>query len=123
MESLVKELSQIMEFKETLEIGDIVLILLEESQNGIYAQVTGIVRDDSRKDEWWHVGLVFLTIPLQQTTWTLRTEQMTGREIFTMGGKKRFVKAVKINLTEPEFGGFEEGQTTDKKKGFLKRIK
>lgn len=118
MESLVKELSQIMEFKETLEIGDIVLILLEESQNGIYAQVTGIVRDDSRKDEWWHVGLVFLTIPLQQTTWTLRTEQMTGREIFTMGGKKRFVKAVKINLTEPEFGGFEEEKTTDKKKGF-----
>ncbi len=122
MESLVKELSQIMEFKETLDVGDIVLILLEESQNGIYAQVTGIVRDDSRKDEWWHVGLAFLTIPLQQTTWTLRTEQMTGMEIFTMGGKKRFVKAVKVDVKKPDLG-IEEEQATDKKKGFLKRIK
>lgn len=122
MESLVKELSQIMEFKDTLEIGDVVLILLEESQNGIYAQVTGIIRDDSRKDEWWHVGLAFLTIPLQHTTWTLRTAQMTGQEIFTMGGKKRFVKSVKIDVKRPELG-IEEEKATDKKKGFLKRIK
>lgn len=122
MESLVKELAQIMEFKDTLDVGDIVLILLEESQNGIYAQVTGIVRDDSRKDEWWHVGLAFLTIPVQQTTWTLRTEQMTGGEIFTMGGKKRFVKAVKIDVKNPTPYP-EEDIVSEKKKGMLKRIK
>lgn len=119
MENLVKELTQIMEFKDSLDIGDIVLILLEESQNGVYAQVTGIVRDDSRKDEWWHVGLAFLTMPVQQTTWTLRTQQMTGQEIFTMGGKKRFVKAVKIDVKSPELG-LEEEKAVDNKKGFLK---
>jgi hypothetical protein len=27
-------------------------------------------------------------------TWTLRTAQMTGQEIFTMGGEERFVQAV-----------------------------
>ena len=35
-----------------------------------------------------------LAIPPQKTTWILRTPQMTGMEVFTMNGEKRFVKAV-----------------------------
>jgi hypothetical protein len=35
-----------------------------------------------------------LTVPLQKMTWTLRTAQMTGKDIFTMGGEERFVQAV-----------------------------
>ncbi len=97
MEKLVKHFEQIVDFKETIDVGDIVLIVIEEAHNALYAYVNSIERDESRRDEWWHISLSFLSIPIQQATWTLRTEQMTGQEIFTMGGKKRFVKAIAID--------------------------
>lgn len=96
MQKLVDELHQLIQFKDTTEIGDIVLIAAKEPQMLLYAVVTDIERDPSRKDEWWHVHLSVLSIPLQQMTWTLRTPQLTGMEIFTMGGEERFVKAIKI---------------------------
>jgi len=94
MEKLVAELEQIVPFKESTDIGDLVLIVAKEPQMLVYALVTDIERDPTRKDEWWHLSLTFLTVPPQGITWTLRTSQMTGKEIFTMGGEKRFVKAV-----------------------------
>ena len=96
MEQLIEELNKIIPFKETTETGDIVLIMIEESQVPVYALVTGIQRDVSRKDEWWQVFMQILSVPLQPLVWTLRTEQFTGQEVFTMGGKSRFVQAVHI---------------------------
>jgi hypothetical protein len=128
MEKLVDELKQVVPFKESTDIGDIVLIVAKEPQMLVYALVTDITRDTTRKDEWWHIALTFLTVPPQELTWTLRTAQMTGMEIFTMGGEERFVKAV--NLTpaiapEPEP---DEPPTVKKSKkpatgSFLKRVK
>lgn len=109
MQKLVNELQQIVDFKDTTDIGDIVLIAAKEPQMLLYALVTDIERDSSRKDEWWQVHLSVLSLPIQQMTWTLRTAQMTGMEIFTMGGEERFVKAVNISTrkemteTKPEF--------------------
>lgn len=109
-------------FKETTQIGDIVLIVAGQI---VYAQVTGIEKDFTRKEEWWQVSMQLLTIPPQQIVWTLRTPQFTGQEIFTMGGESRFVKAI-------DFGGGgavgpknEAGRITPekKKKSFLKVIK
>ena len=125
MEKLVKELQQIVPFKETTDIGDLVLIAAIKPQMLVYALVTDITRDTTRKDEWWHLGLTFLTVPPQDVTWTLRTEQMTGKEIFTMGGEERFVKAVNLapSLSSPP-QDTEPGE--GKKKGhpsFLKRVK
>lgn len=125
MEKLVAELRQIMPFKDTTDIGDIVLIVSKEPQMLVYALVTDISRDTTRKAEWWHLGLTFLAIPPQEITWTLRTPQMTGMEIFTMGGEERFIKAVNLtpkgkklsNRTEPK----QEGEK--KKDSFLKRVK
>ncbi len=125
MEKLVAELEQIVPFKETTDIGDLVLIVAKEPQMLVYALVTDIARDESRKDEWWHLGLTFLTVPPQEVTWTLRTVQMTGMEIFSMGGEKRFLKAVNLvpTLSRPP----ENSDTTaakDKPKApFLKRVK
>lgn len=118
MQKIVEELKQLLPFKETTEVGDIVVIAAKEPQLLIYAHVNEIERDPSRRDEWWHVRLTMLSIPLQQMTWTLRAEQMTGKEIFTMGGEERFVKAV-------DFDGKEnKGKATNtQKKSPLKRIK
>ncbi len=99
LEKAIAELKKIVPFKETAEIGDILLVLAEEEQQPtlIYALLTAIERDESRKDEWWHVSMQLLTVPPQPVTWTLRTPQLTGQESFTMGGKGRFIKAIQID--------------------------
>ena len=122
MQKIVEELKQVVTFKDTTDIGDIVLIAAKEPQMLIYARVTDIERDSSRRDEWWHVHLTMLTLPLQEMTWTLRTEQMTGQEIFTMGGEERFVKAIEFKPDQKPktTATFKE---TKKKRSGLKRVK
>lgn len=121
LEKLIEELQEVVPFKQATDIGDLVLIASEEPRLMLYALVTSIERDPSKKDEWWHIGLTFLTVPLQNVIWTLRTAQMTGQEIFTMGGEKRFFKAVSI--VTGSTGPTVDTQKTVTKKGSLKRIK
>lgn len=122
MHKLITELKQLIPFKDTTDIGDIVLLVAKEPQMLLYALVTGIERDPSRKDEWWQVHLSMLAIPIQKMTWTLRTPQMTGMEVFTMAGEERFIKAV-------DLGGAalnpapQPIRLAKKKEGGLKRIK
>lgn len=127
MQKLVAELKQIMPFKDQTDIGDLVLIVSKEPQMLAYALVTDIERDSTRKDEWWHVSLTFLTVPPQKVTWTLRTAQMTGMEVFTMGGEERFVKGVELS---PAIAAPPTDQVPSKKQDkvktgapFLKRVK
>ena len=96
MEKLAADLKKIMPFKDTTEPGDIVLIAAREPEMLVYASVGEILRDETRKDEWWHLTLHILTVPPQTVVWTLREPQFTGREIFTMAGEARFVKAVEF---------------------------
>ena len=67
LEKAIAELKKIVPFKDTSEIGDILLILAEEEQQPtlIYALLTDIERDESRKDEWWQVSMQLLTVPPQ----------------------------------------------------------
>ncbi len=127
MEDLVKELGQLVPFKETTDIGDLVLVAAKEPHMLVYALVTDITRDTSRKAEWWHLALTFLTVPPQETTWTLRTPQMTGLEIFTMGGEERFVKAVNMvpspGKAEAPPVAEDTDKPTTKKTPVLKRVK
>ena len=97
MEKLLQELKAVIPLKSDTGSGDIVMIVGENPQMIIYGVVTSIERDPSKKDEWWNIGLTILTVPLQKVVWTLRTEQMTGKEIFTMGGEKRFFQAVDLD--------------------------
>ncbi len=121
MQKIVEELKQLIPFKDTTNKGDIILIVAKEPQLLVYAYVNDIERDVSRRDEWWHVHLTMLAMPLQKMTWTLRTDQMTGKEIFTMGGEERFVKAVKFDKD----GDSKQATMlkTTKKTTTLKRVK
>ncbi len=125
MEKLVAELKNIIPFKETTMVGDIVIIAAKKPEMLVYARVGDIVRDESRKEEWWQVTLHLLSIPLQQVAWTLRTPQFTGQEIFTMGGEGRFIKAVRFAETSPHTLplGREKPGTGKERKTALRVIK
>lgn len=123
MEKLVEDLKQFFRFKDTTAEGDIILIATEKPQALFYAMVTLIERDTTKKDEWWHVTMQILTIPPQRVTWTLREPQFTGQEIFTMGGEKRFVRAVEFR--EPGNAppaGPPPGKKAARKKGPALRV-
>ena len=122
MQKIIDELKQLVTFKDTTDIGDIVLVIAKEPQMLMYARVSQIERDTSRRDEWWHVHLTMLTIPLQEMVWTLRTAQMTGEEIFTMGGAERFVKAIEFESKE-KLSLQPVTKKTKQKTSGLKRIK
>ena len=127
MEKLIAELKQMVRFKDSTDIGDLVLIVAKEPQiSASYALVTDIERDTSRKNEWWHISLTLLSIPPQEIIWTLRTPQLTGMEVFTMGGEERFVKAVDIGSIPLQPTVLERPAATsreEKKGSFLKRVK
>ncbi|HSR35958.1 MAG TPA: hypothetical protein VLL73_02165 [Desulfurivibrionaceae bacterium] len=109
VEKIVRDLKQIMPFKETTVPGDIVLVVADHL---LYAVVGNIERDVAKRDEWWHLTLQLLTVPPKQVVWTLREPQFTGQEIFTMGGEKRFIKAVAFEGWSPHV----ERPTTSAKK-------
>lgn len=124
MQQLVEELKALIQFKDTTDLNDIVLIAAKEPKMLFFAHVGLIERDDSRKEEWWHVPLTVLSIPLQKMTWTLRTEQMTGKEIFTMGGNERFIQAVDLTVDDlPAVVEKTISKTKQLKKSGLKRVK
>ena len=126
MEKLIKELKKLVPFKGTTDVGDIVLVVVEETEMAGYALVTGIERDRTRKDEWWEVHMQLLSVPPQPLVWTLRTAQFTGQETFTMGGKGRFVKAVRfetaMNRAETAVPAAKTEDATENKGG-LRLIK
>ena len=114
MEKIVEELHKIFRLKDTTVDGDIVIIVTENPQSLTYGLITGFERDSSKREEWWHVSLQLLTVPPQKTVWTLRTPQFTGEEIFTMGGEKRYIKAV--DFSEPGGKRLESGENGKQKK-------
>ncbi|MCJ7600694.1 MAG: hypothetical protein MUO63_04220, partial [Desulfobulbaceae bacterium] len=76
--------------------------------------------DSTRRDEWWHVSMQLLSVPPQKVVWTLRTEQFTGKEIFTMGGEKKYIKAV--DFSEPDGGPKKEKKPPEKGKQAALRV-
>ncbi|MEW6500727.1 MAG: hypothetical protein ACOY8P_01325 [Thermodesulfobacteriota bacterium] len=99
VEKIVRDLRNIMPFKETTAPGDIVLMVADHL---LYALVTAIERDLAKRDEWWQVTMQLLTVPPKRVVWTLREPQFSGKEIFTMGGEKRFIKAVDFEGWSPK---------------------
>ena len=121
MEKLVKELRGLINFKKTIDTGDIILVAAKEPQMLMYGYVNDLERDSTRKDEWYHLHFTILSIPPQKVTWTLRIPQMTGQEIFTMGGEERFVQPLDMgaNASATSAPPVERKKT----KGGLRRIK
>ena len=121
MDKIVKDLQKLVPFKDTLAAGDIVLIAAKKPQMLVYGLVIDIVRDETKRDEWWQVSMQILTLPPRRTTWTLRTPQMTGLEIFTMDGEQRFMKAVDFGRNSPSRG--PEKPKSKKETPALRRVK
>ncbi|UCD66398.1 MAG: hypothetical protein JSW69_01880 [Deltaproteobacteria bacterium] len=121
MDKIVNDLKKLVPFKETVEVGDIVLVAAKKPQMLVYGLVSDIIRDDTKRDEWWHVSMHILSLPPRKVTWILRTPQMTGQEIFSMDGEERFMKAVNFDKnSEPKKKDTEQGS---KDKPSLRRIK
>jgi len=121
MEQIVKDLKKMMPFKDTVETGDIVLIAAKKPKMLVYALITDIARDETKKDEWWKISMQMLSLPPQKLMWILRTEQMSGLETFTMDGEQRFMKAVDFRQKLPPVGPLK--QKKDKEKSGLRRVK
>jgi len=118
MEQLVAELEKMIPLKKEIDTGDLVLIVADDPRMIAYAVITDIEADTSRRDPWWHVHMQMLAVPLQAMTWTLRMEQMCGEEIFTMGGKKRFMAPIQITYaTSPNVQKKSRDKAQQKKPG------
>jgi hypothetical protein len=117
LEKLVDLLSKKLAFKDRTNPKDIILVLKEVESNvtvADFAQVQEFSLDPTKRDEWWEVSLTFLSIPLANATYFLQTDHFTGKEIFTMGGKKVFIKA--LDTSAPDKGlknGFKSEQESD----------
>jgi hypothetical protein len=122
MEDFVEELKKAVAFKDITEIGDIVLVVMDNPRSLVYGRVKGFELDTSRRDEWWHVSLQLLTVPPQEVVWTLRKEQFSGLEIFTMGGDKRFIKAVNLAGIGPDSPKGDGDDDQDAKKPKLRVV-
>lgn len=122
MESMLRELKRLVAFKDTTEVGDILLVAVEETASVFYALLTDIERD-SHRAEWWELTMQVLNIPPQQVIWTLREPQFTGKETFTMNGKARFVQAVSFNGPPPEPISKPPRKRPASSRTHLKRIK
>ena len=121
MDKIIEDLKKLVPFKNTLDVGDIVLIAAKKPQMLVYALVHDIERDETKRDEWWHVSMNILALPPRKVTWILRTAQMTGLEVFTMDGEERFMKAVDFK-TKPQ-PVKHDAETKGKGKSSLRRIK
>ncbi len=104
MEKFLDGLKAAMPFKDTTESGDVVFFAHEADPERVgtaYAYVQGFDLDASKRDEWWHVHFLFLETPPRPHTITLQRAHFTGQEIFTMGGKPVFIKAIDLKAFDP----------------------
>ncbi len=116
MENLVAELKKRVLFKDTAVVGDIVLLFSKDPQTLVYAMVTSIEPDKTRKEAWWNVTMQVLAVPPREVVWTLREPQFTGQEIFSFGGIEHFMKAVRFESTPTASASTEENDNEKAKK-------
>ena len=83
--------------------NDLVLIYFEDKPLA-FARIENILPDS--KNDWYHVKLLLLQIPLQVVTWILKDVYINGTE-FTMNGKKMRLEKVE-SPAEPETSGSGE---------------
>jgi hypothetical protein len=118
MEKVIEEIQFQVPMKDNTSAGDTVIFLREAENDQVnisFARVMGFDPDLSKRDEWWHVRFVFLEIPPQSRTIILQTPHFTGREVFTMGGRKVFIKAVNFDSFQEESGEAAPGRVTPAK--------
>ncbi|MDZ7699621.1 MAG: hypothetical protein U5R49_22735 [Deltaproteobacteria bacterium] len=91
------------------DIGDVVLIY-HQGNPTVFARIEDITPDI--KKGWYHVTLLFLTLPLQTVTWILRDAYINGEE-FTMNDKPMRLEAVE--RTEPDRAAPDDNESRNGK--------
>lgn len=86
-------------------IGDIVAIYIDDKPS-VYARIENITQDI--KPHWLQVRLLFLSFPVQETTWILKKEYLDGSS-FTM-------KDIPIKIFPLAPPGSHENRGTNKTK-------
>ena len=107
-EKIVETIKGLVPFKEQAKVGDLILIVKETEPGQVdtaYARIRQFAREVKHRSEWWRVGLTILKVPLVHFTMIVNADQLTGKEIFTIGGQKVLMRAVD---SDPESG---EGAT------------
>ncbi|MCL2028913.1 MAG: hypothetical protein FWG97_00605 [Deltaproteobacteria bacterium] len=105
IDKVIEEIQFQVPLKDSTVAGDTVIFIRETEGGQVsvgYARVMSFEPDLSKRDEWWHVRFVFFEIPPQARTIILQTPHFTGGEVFTMGGKKVFIKAVNFDVFQEE---------------------
>jgi hypothetical protein len=97
IEKIVDELSNQVPFKSQTELGDVVLVVTQQTDGSCsiaFAQIGDFKSEIVGRTEWWHVTMTFLTLPLSCCTFIVKEEHLNGREIFSSQGRQIFIKAV-----------------------------
>ncbi|MCF8081961.1 MAG: hypothetical protein K9M96_02610 [Deltaproteobacteria bacterium] len=95
------------------DIGDVVLIY-HQANPTVFARIEAI-EPDAKKD-WYHVTLLFLTLPMQTVTWILRDVYINGEE-FTMNGKPMRLEPVRRVEPRKAASSPDSGERNKKENG------
>ena len=93
-EEAVDELKELLLFKNETKTGDIVFILIEEMGGGMWGLVKNIT-PVKNGDKELKVSISILNVPILNQIWPINKNQLCG-EIYTVDGKKRFIKALRF---------------------------
>ena len=97
MGKLIEQVRSIMKFHTSPNIGNLVIIVNEPNKTSFYGRIQNFTRDHTKKDEWWEVEFLILTVPPIIITWKLRTPQFSGKETFTMNGEEIFIAPIDLS--------------------------
>ncbi|MDR2367167.1 MAG: hypothetical protein LBF58_03515 [Deltaproteobacteria bacterium] len=106
IERVVEELRLKIPFKPETNVGDVILIVRENDAGAVesvYARVMAFTSETKNRQEWWHADMAILSVPLGYVTFIASGDQLTGREIFTVGGRKIFITAVNTESCPARF--------------------
>ncbi|MDR2443768.1 MAG: hypothetical protein LBE31_09660 [Deltaproteobacteria bacterium] len=101
IEEIIEELSVQLAFKDTTELGDVVMLITEEKFGyyGInFAHVVSLEPKIINEVEWWQVGLIILSIPLSGQQLIVQKVNLSERPLFSLRSRKVFLKAVDTKL-------------------------
>lgn len=108
MDAILKSLKKSFGFKETTDIGDVIVVVHLDKQMLTFGRVFDILRDETKRGDWWNVYIQYLTIPPHVEAIKLRTPQYSGKEEFTVKGERIFMAALDIPTVAGTFDKEDE---------------
>jgi len=102
MKQLIKQVKSIVTQAKSAEQGSTVLVFFGEDSSLMWGIIREFVRDETKKDDWFHVTIDMLSMPPRRVVWTLRVPQINGSEEFTMQGNPRYILPVAMSASKKD---------------------